>query len=222
MGRVQPQESKEGRRHKKMGGTIVTPSRGTQARGSSPRVAAHHAIARDAREDLDAVARAGHRRRADEVRRIARLRRGAGHLHGAEGRLALAAEGVALDVDVEAADERLRGAVVELVGEQDHACAHAPGRLRLDKLLDVVQHVGVDQAHADRRRLAARQDESVDAAQLVRGAHLDGLDVRVPLERLHVLREPTLDRKHANLRDGTGMQSWPSGFCCGVVASLFW
>ena len=79
----------------------------------------------DACEHLDVIAHLRHRWRADEVGLVARVRRGARNFQRPEGRLGLTAEGVALDGDVEAAEERLRGAIIEVLREQDQAGADA-------------------------------------------------------------------------------------------------
>ena len=164
----------------------------------------HLVVGRDLREDLNAVAHLGHRRRANEVRLVAAVGGAIGDLHRTESRLGLAAEGVALDGDVEAAEERLRGTVIEVLRQQDQARAHAPRGLALHELLQRLQQLGVDEAVPDGGALAARKNDRVHSCELLGSAHLDALDALVARKRLHVLREATLNGKDANLEGRAG------------------
>ncbi len=156
-------------------------------------------VGSDARQDLDVVADLGHRWRADEVRLVACARRAARDLHRAERRFGLAPEGVTLDGDVDATKERLRGAIVEVLCQQDEARAHAPRGLALHKVLYGLKQLSVDEAVPDGCALATGKDERVNRCELGGRAHFNALDALVARQRLHVLCEATLDGKHTDL-----------------------
>src|SRR5919204_2504331 len=94
-----------------------------------------------------------------------------------------------------------------LAVDQDHARAGAEDRAleATNRLLEAV-----DPAEAgDRRRLAARDDEPVEADQLLGLAHLHGIGAE-PLEHASVLAEVSLECENADtqaLAHGTNCSS---------------
>ena len=99
----------------------------------------------------------------------------------------LPTERVALDREVDQAEP--------LAVEHDHAGAGAEDRRRerADRLVEAVQ---AHQAH-HRGRLAARDDQAVEAVELLRQAHLDPLDAEATQHR-DVLAERSLQCEDAD------------------------
>ena len=99
----------------------------------------------------------------------------------------LTTERVALDREVDQAEP--------LAVEHDHAGAGTEdrGRERADRLVEAVQ---AHQAH-HRGRLAARDDQPVEAVELLRQAHLDPLDAEATQHR-DVLTERSLQGEDAD------------------------
>src|SRR4051794_3546648 len=134
---------------------------GMKGGDQEPPVAHEHRLAVQLGQDLDTVTDVTHARCADEHA----AQRLADELEiGLEAR-DLASVGVAVDVDVDQAEMR--------AVEDDHARARAEDRPR-ELAHGVLEPVQAHQPH-ERRRLAARDDEAVEAVQLLRLTHLDDL-----------------------------------------------
>ena len=162
-------------------------------------------------EDLNAGAVVGHARRADEDA-AQRLVVAVEVEIGLEAR-ELAAVGVSIDLEVGKAE-------VSSV-EQDHPGAGAEDRL-LEAPHRLLEPVEPHQPR-DRRRLAARNDEPVEAVELNREAHLD--DVRAePAQHRRVLAEVALKREDADSHGASveaGARERHQGGDCGSNVSRF-
>src|SRR4051794_14469330 len=153
------------------------------------------------RDHLDVRTHILHPGRADEhrVEGALQLRHVEVGLEGVD----LPAEGVAADDHVEAADRLLvRGATLDPVGQQDHPGAGAEHRHPvLGGLAEGLEQVEVAGQLRHRRRLTARQDESVDRLELRGTAYRLCLRPRA-LEHAEVLTHVALEGEHAYANRG--------------------
>ena len=115
-------------------------------------------------------------------------------------RVDLAAEGVARDDDVEAAERLLpRDRVGEPVGEHDHAGARAVHRhARRDRLADRALHAERARQLVDDARLAAGDDETVDRGELRGSPHERHLGAQVAKD-VGVLAHVALEGEDADV-----------------------
>ena len=111
----------------------------------------------------------------------------------------LPAEGVALDRHVHESRERM-GMAGHVRGDEDRTRAGPPHRhARRGALLELGDDPVVRGELADRRALAARDDERVDLVELLGAPHVDRLDAEVA-QRREVLGEVPLETEDAGAR----------------------
>src|SRR5712691_13506549 len=112
-------------------------------------------------------------------------------------RIDLTAEGVPLDGDIEELSERMR-MTRHVLREEDRSGAGAPHRHAVGgSLADLRDDPVVLRELADRRALAARDDERVDVVELLGPAHVDTFRANAA-ERGEVLAEIALEAEDAD------------------------